>query len=380
MTSTSLLTFELLRRSTGVLSGGSPMPETGPDFPWERWSASLIRDGLAPLFGHYFMTDGTSEQFIQAETRKLCMDRFLASAAQNTRLLHTASGIVQSLADAGVAAVVLKGAHLAEAVYPHCGCRPMGDIDLLVRPQHYRDAARVLSGLGYSSPEPFERLPNPVSGPSLNASMWRPPRAGCPPVHLHWHLFNSGQPLGLPVHFDEERVWSQTRVFRLSGTEALGLGRRELILHLFEHALRHGYDRLLLLADISALYARDGLAGDQAGIDSDARDYALLPAFRVGRALVACYCGAGDGIRSAQQSPEDRLTLPERRLVSRFPARRASRLLVYSIYAAECRRRRTLLRFLRMSLWPGRNRLVLQDGGSSTRGRYLLQAARHLWR
>jgi hypothetical protein len=58
--------------------------------------------------------------------------------------------------------IVLKGAYLAEKIYPAPGLRPMNDIDLLFRPEDLLAVSRVLHELGYASKEK-----SPDLGPSI---------------------------------------------------------------------------------------------------------------------------------------------------------------------------------------------------------------------
>lgn len=68
------------------------------------------------------------------------------------RLRH-ATGLLAALADAGIDVLVLKGLALSLRFYDDLSVRPMGDVDLLVRPAQVRRAVRLLDDLGYRSTE-----------------------------------------------------------------------------------------------------------------------------------------------------------------------------------------------------------------------------------
>jgi hypothetical protein len=368
------LTLELTRRAIGWNARYSAPLQVGRHFPWPQWLSLVARESLSPLLGYYFLTDPATEEFIEPSARKSCTNRFYATLAANGRTLQKAASVVDSLARAGIPAIVLKGAYLAESVYASSGCRAMGDVDVLIRPGDYSRSARLLRDLGYTTPADIDLGIRQETSPSLNAVMWRCAEAGWPPVHLHWHLFNSGQPLGLACHLDEAGVWQQARTFQFCGVEALALAPRHLILHLGEHALRHGYDRLVLLADLAAATLRFGPALDWPALREEAKISFLLSSLQVAMILLDRYLEVSLPAAAGCQDGGADLSAPERRLLARFPGGRGSRVRVHHIYAARCYRRGTGLRFLKLSLWPDRRRLALQSAGAATRLRYFAEA------
>src|SRR5439155_9315172 len=85
-----------------------------------------------------------------------------ARQAEIARQAARRAQLAEILALLPVQAVVLKGAYLAECVYPAPGLRPMNDIDLLFRPQDLPAVALALSELGYGSKEK-----SPERGPGI---------------------------------------------------------------------------------------------------------------------------------------------------------------------------------------------------------------------
>ena len=63
--------------------------------------------------------------------------------------------ILVTYQEAGIEALVLKGAALAHISYPRPGLRPMRDIDLLVKESQMWQAQGVLEGLGFNAPQSF---------------------------------------------------------------------------------------------------------------------------------------------------------------------------------------------------------------------------------
>ena len=78
------------------------------------------------------------------------------TAVRNIQLYGELIRALRTLRDAGIPAIVLKGAALVDTIYPSIAHRPTGDIDLLVR-RADRDRARLEMCIR-DSPWP-ERLP-----------------------------------------------------------------------------------------------------------------------------------------------------------------------------------------------------------------------------
>jgi hypothetical protein len=73
------------------------------------------------------------------------------ATARNLKLQFERDQILRLLESEGIPVVLLKGAALVEAVYPHIGLRPMADLDLLVPSDSIQRAHAVVEDrLGYS--------------------------------------------------------------------------------------------------------------------------------------------------------------------------------------------------------------------------------------
>jgi len=72
-----------------------------------------------------------------------------AIAARQLALAASSIEVLDAMAEAGIRAVVLKGAAIATRLYDDPQRRPAGDVDLLVAPSQARAAAHVLTSLGF---------------------------------------------------------------------------------------------------------------------------------------------------------------------------------------------------------------------------------------
>lgn len=70
------------------------------------------------------------------------------------RLRHQTEEVINILSELSTPLVILKGLALGSTVYPETACRPMSDIDLLVKPSCYKDAIGRLRLSGFISRAP----------------------------------------------------------------------------------------------------------------------------------------------------------------------------------------------------------------------------------
>jgi hypothetical protein len=135
---------------------------------------------------------------------------------------------VEQLAAENIPVLLLKGAALATTVYPSFAARPMGDVDLLVRPEDAQRAWQLLVDAG-----------------------WRPELAGGEQFFEgHHHLVGLVDSRGLnlvlevhrgmlptpgPFRFDEAEVWRDARAIRLGSSEAWVPSDQHQLLHLCVH-------------------------------------------------------------------------------------------------------------------------------------------------
>jgi hypothetical protein len=129
---------------------------------------------------------------------------------------------------AGVEFIVLKGPALAHTVYPDPSWRFFGDLDLMVRPQQWREASALLETVGYRRglPDPRPRFVERFGG----ASAHRGPSG----LEVDLHRTIVLGPFGLWV--DTERLFDLTTEFRVGGRGFRRLDDTSLLLHACIHA------------------------------------------------------------------------------------------------------------------------------------------------
>jgi hypothetical protein len=147
------------------------------------------------------------------------------------------------LCEEGRAAIVLKGAALLDDLYHgHAGLRPMGDIDVLLRPSDVPAVAGWLRRRGYE--------PMSASSPFFSR--------GVVSFDLHTEIVGS-EWVGRKAHvfrLDPAALWREAMPREPGDPATLVLSPVHLRVQLVVHALKHSYSRLIWLVDL-ALVLRD---------------------------------------------------------------------------------------------------------------------------
>jgi hypothetical protein len=175
------------------------------------------------------------------------------AARFNLALVKELKTILAALNNAAIPVIVLKGAYLAQAVYPQLHLRQMRDIDLLVPQERVLEAYAIIEDLGYGSLYGTITLGPLEEGHHLTPLRKAP---GLPLVELHWTLCNADE----AGNFNLAELWQRARPITLAGEPALALAPEDLILHLCHHAAyHHQFDMGLRgLIDITRVVERFG--------------------------------------------------------------------------------------------------------------------------
>ena len=128
--------------------------------------AAALRAVLDPIDWDVFTTMALSERAVPVVLRSITdalPDRPPSELARlrplatglvmaNLELEQLLHGVLDTLATQGIEALLLKGAGLAYSAYPAFADRPMGDLDLLIRPEHAQRAWDSLQAAGWTWP------------------------------------------------------------------------------------------------------------------------------------------------------------------------------------------------------------------------------------
>jgi hypothetical protein len=332
---------EALRRSQSL----------SPRLDWERVVEIAWPHRVAPILYSAF---GRTVPGIPKRVLRRLERGYVATAARNALLFRALREILEALAAAGVPAIALKGAMLADTVYRERALRPMSDIDLLIHEQDLDLAERRLRGIGYESMHDAETKAE-LRRRHHHWVFRRPTLSGIP-LEPHWLL----HPPDSPFRVDTAALWQRAVPTRIAGVDALGLSAEDLLLHLCTHGARHRFNGgLLFLVDIAAAITHYGDRIDWARLEARAAEWGAGPHVSVALRLASELLGAGVPARTLEKlrpsSPDDDLIdlARERVLEEKGPLRKAAELRLRWRESGSRERRDALRRVLRPAAMNG---------------------------
>ncbi len=216
--------------------------------------------GLAPLLHYRLEGWGLSLPDPKAQAKL----NFIRQA-ETARQLARRKQLDEVLARLPSPPIVLKGAYLAEKIYPAPGLRPMNDIDLLFRPEDLPAAEAVLHELGYGSKEK-----SPDLGPGITKHTSTFKRADEEQGTPNPYLSASGSRMIEPHRSLEESwfglkcdltpgMWERSVEIEIAGGRARALAPEDTLLHLSVHLLFHlimGSPSFVQLVDLGVFLER----------------------------------------------------------------------------------------------------------------------------
>jgi hypothetical protein len=237
-------------------SGATPsLPAPTP----QQWSCvfeEAARYRLGPVT-YRRLVDGPWAEAAPADVRERLRALYVRNAFRNAILLREAAQAVESLAQAGIPTMLLKGVYLAGFLYEEPALRSMADIDIMVPRARLAEAERIFLARGYG-PVPRPDLEAFCTWSNHLAALEKPDAEA---IEVHYDIERPTS----PFRIDTEALWARARTVRVNGVQAWALSDEDLLLHLCMHAsYHHRFDRAALkgLLDVATLLSRRGQSLD----------------------------------------------------------------------------------------------------------------------
>jgi hypothetical protein len=222
----------------------------------EEWEALLrlaAQQRVSPLLYERLVVHGGGGALPDAVGQTL-RSLYRRNSVRNLAVFHELGPMARLFEEQAIPLLLLKGAHLALAVYDSPAARVMGDVDCLVPLDRIGEIAPMMEALGYEPRREFR----PEADLDAQHHM---PRFTNPAtkvmVEVHWAITPSHR----RHYVDVRELWERAVRLRLpGGAEVLGLAVEDLLLHLCMHAtLQHQLmTGLRPLCDITQVIARAG--------------------------------------------------------------------------------------------------------------------------
>ena len=284
---------ELSRRADVALTS-----TLGPD-DWRLLATTARREGVAPLLYHTLKEAemlALAPSDVQADLRQA----YYTTTARNLLLYRELSRILTALSASPqypisnlqsptsnlqpptsnprppIPVILLKGVALATTVYDSIGLRPMGDIDLLIKPPDLPRAQEMLIALGYAFYPDRARDFDRSFGRAKTFTRQTPYAMS---IDLHWRLLE--WPRGQQATLLTKWLWDSAVERRVADVPTLVLSPEGQVLHLTTHLAKHGWGRLLWFYDIAQVLRCYEDELDWNLIIAQAREFEILKALQV---------------------------------------------------------------------------------------------------
>jgi hypothetical protein len=168
------------------------------------------------------------------------------TAVANMKLYSELGVVLQVLQEKSIPVIVLKGAHLAEALYANLTLRPMDDVDILVEKSHLKEVEGVLLDLGYGYLDRVKGEAMDMSHQHLSPFI----KKEASPIEVHHSLPRMGE-----TERNLQEIWARAQPTTIAGRKVFALAPEDILVHTAVHtSVQHEFGtRLGALYDISAI-------------------------------------------------------------------------------------------------------------------------------
>jgi hypothetical protein len=205
------------------------------EVPWEPLILLAESEGVDGLLYHHLSR--FDEIKIPESAKNGLAKRYKKHQRNQAAILKEAERISQKLEQNGLWAIALQGVSLLP-LYTTAGLRPMGDIDLLIRPDQYSHVLALLGEVGFHISH--SAYPNNL----IKGTLW---------LDIHTHILNLDR-IGSRRHIfpkDLSGLWDRAQPLFSSSAGLLKPDPIDNFVLLSAHVLKHSYSRMIWLVDLN---------------------------------------------------------------------------------------------------------------------------------
>jgi hypothetical protein len=214
------------------------------------WSYTIRvaqRNAVLPLLSWNLLNHFSGQ--LDEEVRQLLDQDLKQHLRNNLFLTGKLLEIVQFFRANNIEALPFKGPMLAIQAYGNPALRRYSDLDVLVKPANFEQAAKLLSENGYTPLTSVSWLKKSNWYVGRTKDIYFTDKSGTVSLELHWKL--SGSHFGLPKEMNG--LWDRLECVNLGGTPVSALSFNDLLIYLCLHGSRHSWERLSWICDINEL-------------------------------------------------------------------------------------------------------------------------------
>ncbi len=213
---------------------------------WPYFTALVKKHRLSSLF-YYHLRQGNGKIILPDPFWKSLQEEYHLQLARSVLKTNYLNEVLTIFPAEGIETILLKGAHLAEAYYPHPALRPFDDIDLLIQPGSAKRARSLLEERGYRLLEKTESAQKFIPLEAQN-------RGG---FFLELHT-NLQTPHRKNPSFDIRisDFWKESAPFLYGVVPVRVLQPTRNLFYLACHLCHHGFSRLIWLYDLHLLMSK----------------------------------------------------------------------------------------------------------------------------
>jgi len=216
---------------------------------------------------------------------------YYASLRHNLLLLNELNKVLKAFNETGIDVIVLKGAALAQTVYPDIALRPMGDMDLLVKKENLEKAEKLLADLGYDKFIKKDSKRHPFHNTYL-----RIVNEESFVIEIHWNLVRKI----FYTNINLNELWVDAIPTDSLGTKVLRLSPLHSLLYLCWHGSHHSFKRLLWLCDIAQIIKINERDINWDLVDQTSREWKIKKPVFLSLYLVRSLLNEGTSIQNFQ--------------------------------------------------------------------------------